>query len=56
MLLYLAFGTLWTWYVDYASRQYQEIPMNMLERVFNIALWPISVGTFLYHLFFTGEQ
>ena len=52
MIIYLLIGTFWTMFLEYLVKPivYGE-EMNWPTRIFNMILWPINVGLFIYGYF-----
>jgi hypothetical protein len=49
MIIYLLIGTFWTMLVEYFIRpRVSDLEMNWPTRIFNILLWPLNVGLFIY--------
>jgi hypothetical protein len=49
MIIYLLIGTFWTMLVEYLIRpRVSDLEMNWPTRIFNILLWPLNVGLFIY--------
>ena len=49
MIIYLLIGTFWTMLVEYFIRpRFSDLEMNWPTRIFNMILWPLNVGLFIY--------
>jgi hypothetical protein len=52
---YLIIGVIWAAWLEWFSTTELEYPYNVdwkwKERVFNIVLWPLAFGVFLYNYF-----
>ena len=55
MLVYLGAGAIWAWWLEYYTTKHlsgiMETEWKWAERFFHIALWPATLGHFLFVLF-----
>ena len=57
MITYLLIGTIWTMIVEFYIRpKFTELEMNWPTRLFNILLWPLNVGLFIYGFLFGSNS
>lgn len=58
MIIYLLVGTIWTMLVEFYIRpSVTDLEMNWFNRLFNILLWPLNLGLFIYgFLFGNGDE
>lgn len=57
MITYLLIGTIWTMLVEYYIRpRFTDLEMNWPARIFNMILWPLNVGLFIYGFLFGGND
>lgn len=55
MIIYILLGIIWTAWLEYYTTKNLEgedaRAWVLRERLFHTAVWPFSVGTFIYHFF-----
>lgn len=49
MIIYLLIGTLWCMFIEFIVQpQIEGNGMNNLTRIWQIGLWPLNMGLFIY--------
>ena len=57
MINYLLIGTIWCAFLEFIVRpQIDGHGMNMATRIFQICLWPLGIGLFLYGYFLASKN